>query len=220
MKHSSRKNANAAFYVDYRIGGLQIKNKVTYTYNKSTDVPFNSFSDYSHLLPYMRLYDENGDYVRRLEKFDGASGTQVNPLYEINFYNSFDHSGYDEVTDDLSLNWRITDGLRLRGQFSVLMRNSTGDLYKDPASASYSASTGNINGEKNRIHTKENSDRRKPVTHVQQYLQGTQSQYLLVLQHETNAEHCFRNTLPGISGWRPCLFKLCGRSIRKAQQLR
>lgn len=148
MKHSSRKNANAAFYVDYRIGGLQIKNKVTYTYNKSTDVPFNSFSDYSHLLPYMRLYDENGDYVRRLEKFDGASGTQVNPLYEINFYNSFDHSGYDEVTDDLSLNWRITDGLRLRGQFSVLMRNSTGDLYKDSASASYSASTGNINGEK------------------------------------------------------------------------
>ena len=148
MKHSSRKNANAAFYVDYRIAGLQIKNKVTYTYNKSTDVPFNSFSDYSHLLPYMRLYDENGDYVRRLEKFDGASGTQVNPLYEINFYNSFDHSGYDEVTDDLSLNWRITDGLRLRGQFSVLMRNSTGDLYKDPASASYSASTGNINGEK------------------------------------------------------------------------
>lgn len=148
MKHSSRKNANAAFYVDYRIGGLQIKNKVTYTYNKSTDVPFSSFSDYSHLLPYMRLYDENGDYVRRLEKFDGASGTQVNPLYEINFYNSFDHSGYDEVTDDLSLNWRITDGLRLRGQFSVLMRNSTGDLYKDPASASYSASTGNINGEK------------------------------------------------------------------------
>ena len=148
MKHSSRKNANAAFYVDYRIGGLQIKNKVTYTYNKSTDGPFNSFSDYSHLLPYMRLYDENGDYVRRLEKFDGASGTQVNPLYEINFYNSFDHSGYDEVTDDLSLNWRITDGLRLRGQFSVLMRNSTGDLYKDPASASYSASTGNINGEK------------------------------------------------------------------------
>lgn len=148
MKHSSRKNANAAFYVDYRIGGLQIKNKVTYTYNKSTDVPFNSFSDYSHLLPYMRLYDENGDYVRRLEKFDGASGTQVNPLYEINFYNSFDHSGYDEVTDNLSLNWRITDGLRLRGQFSVLMRNSTGDLYKDPASASYSASTGNINGEK------------------------------------------------------------------------
>ena len=148
MKHSSRKNANAAFYVDYRIGGLQIKNKVTYTYNKSTDVFFFSFSDYSHLLPYMRLYDENGDYVRRLEKFDGASGTQVNPLYEINFYNSFDHSGYDEVTDDLSLNWRITDGLRLRGQFSVLMRNSTGDLYKDPASASYSASTGNINGEK------------------------------------------------------------------------
>ena len=35
---------------------------------------------------------------RRPKKFDGASGTSKNPLYEINFYNSFDHSGYDEVT--------------------------------------------------------------------------------------------------------------------------
>ena len=44
--------------------------------------------------------------------------------------------------------WAYVSKVRLRGQFSVLMRNSTGDLYKDPASASYSASTGNINGEK------------------------------------------------------------------------
>lgn len=148
MKHSSRKNANAAFYVDYRIGGLQIKNKVTYTYNKSTDVPFNSFSDYSHLLPYMRLYDEEGNYVRRLEDFGGYSGSQVNPLYEINFYNSFDRTSYNEVADDLSLNWHITDGLRLRGQFSVLMRNTSSDLYKDPASASYSSATSSVNGDK------------------------------------------------------------------------
>ena len=148
MKHSDRKNANAAFYVDYRFHGLQIKNKVSYTYNKSSDVPFNSFSDYSHLLPYMRLYDHNGQYVRRLENFSGYSGTKVNPLYEINFYNSYDTSTYNEIADDLSLNWLITNSLRLRGQFSVLMRNSSSELYKDPASASYTSNTGMTNGDK------------------------------------------------------------------------
>src|SRR5699024_10478755 len=53
-----------------------------------------------------------------------------------------------EVADDLSLNWHITDGLRLRGQFSVLMRNTSSDLYKDPASASYSSTTSSVNGDK------------------------------------------------------------------------
>ncbi|WP_290539995.1 SusC/RagA family TonB-linked outer membrane protein [Alistipes sp.] len=148
MKHSDRKNTNVAFYIDYRFGGLQIRNKVTYTYNKSSDVPFNTFSDYSHLLPYMRIHDAEGHYVRRLENFGGYSGSLVNPLYEINFYNSYDRSVYNEVADDLSLNWHITDKLRLRGQFSVLMRDSTQELYKDPASASYSSSSGSLNGDK------------------------------------------------------------------------
>lgn len=148
MKHSSRRNTSAAFYADYRLGGLQIKNKVSYVYNKSTDVPFNTFGDYSHLLPYLRLYDDEGNYVRRLEKFEGMVSSPVNPLYEINFYRSFDHSDYNEVADDLSLNWHITDALRLRGNFSVLMRNTSHELYRDPASAGYSSATGHINGDK------------------------------------------------------------------------
>ena len=88
MKQSNRNVTGAGFYVDYRIGKFQIKNKATFTFGSSNDIPYNSFSDYSHLNPYMRVYDEDGNYLRRLESFAGYSGTQVNPLYEIYNYGS------------------------------------------------------------------------------------------------------------------------------------
>ena len=83
MQKSNRDVTGAGFYIDYRIGKFQVKNKTTFTFGNSNDVPFNSFSDYSHLNPYLRIYNENGNYLRKLESFAGYSGSLVNPLYEI-----------------------------------------------------------------------------------------------------------------------------------------
>lgn len=148
MKHSSRNNSKGAFYVDYRIGGLRIRNVVAFTQNKSSNVPYNTFRTYSHLLPYLRLYDNDGLYLRRLERLGGYIGSLVNPLYEINNYNSFDKSDYSEISDNLNLNWQIIRNLRLKGHFSVLLRNSGQEQFKDPASAEYSSAKGQMSGEK------------------------------------------------------------------------
>ncbi len=148
MKHSSRDVLGAGFYIDYRIGRFQIKNKATYTYSSSSDVPFNSFSDYSHLQPYMRVFDADGNYLRRLESFSGYSGSLVNPLYEMYNYNSYNHSYYREVVDNLLVNWDIVKGLKLRLQMSATLRRSGSDLYKDPASASYGTANLALNGDK------------------------------------------------------------------------
>lgn len=148
MKHSSRDNTGGAFYIDYRIKGLQIRNKVTYNYSNSSNVPYNNFSTYSHLLPYLRLYDKDGQYVRRLENFGGYWGTSVNPLYEINFYNNYDRTSYNEFADNLNINWNIIKGLKLKGRISAMLRRTSGERFKDPASASFSASNGPLNGEK------------------------------------------------------------------------
>lgn len=148
MKLSDRSVTSAGFYVDYRIGRFQIKNKATYTYSASSDVPFNNFSDYSHLQPYMRVYDADGNYLRRLESFAGYSGSLVNPLYEIYNYNSYNRSSYKEVVDNLLVNWDIIKGLRLRLQLSATMRRNGSDLYKDPASASYGTANLALNGDK------------------------------------------------------------------------
>lgn len=149
MKHSSRSTTDAGFYVDYRIGKFQIKNKATFTFSNSSDVPFNSFSDYSHLQPYLRVYDEDGNYLRRLESFAGYSGSLVNPLYEINNYQSYSSSKYNEILDNLLVNWDIVKGLRLRFQMSASIRRSVSELYKDPASSSYGTANLALNGDKN-----------------------------------------------------------------------
>lgn len=148
MKKSSRSVTDAGFYVDYRIGKVQIKNKATFTFGGSSDVPFNSFSDYSHLQPYFRVYDSDGGYVRRLENFSGYSGSLVNPLYEINNYKSYDKSSHHEIVDNLLVNWDIVKGLRLRLQMSATIYRSNSDLYKDPASSSYGTGNLSMNGDK------------------------------------------------------------------------
>lgn len=148
MKHSSRNSTDGSFSIDWRRGGLQIRNMVSFAKNNSSNVPYNTFRTYSHLLPYLRLYDNEGLYVRRLERFGGYSGTLVNPLYEIEYYNSFDKSTYNEISDNLDFNWNIIGGLKLKGHFSALLRNSEQERFKDPSSAAYSSSQGAKNGEK------------------------------------------------------------------------
>ena len=148
MQKSNRNVTGAGFYVDYRIGKFQVKNKVTFTFGNSNDVPFNSFSDYSHLNPYLRIYDEDGNYLRKLESFAGYSGTLVNPLYEIHNYNSYDKSDYYEIVDNLLVNWNITKDLRLRLQMSATIKRDNSELYKDPASASYGTANLALNGDK------------------------------------------------------------------------
>ena len=148
MKHSSRNSTDGSFSIDWRRGGIQIRNMVSFAENNSSNVPYNTFRTYSHLLPYLRLYDNDGLYVRRLERFGGYSGTLVNPLYEIEYYNSFDKSTYSEISDNLDFNWNISGGLKLKGHFSALLRNAGQERFKDPASAAYSSSHGEKNGEK------------------------------------------------------------------------
>ena len=148
MQKSNRNVTGAGFYVDYRIGKFQIKNKATFTFGNSNDVPFNSFSDYSHLNPYLRVYDKDGNYLRKLESFAGYSGSLVNPLYEIHNYGSYDKSNYYEIVDNLLVNWNITKSLRLRLQMSATIKRDNSELYKDPASASYGTGNLAMNGDK------------------------------------------------------------------------
>lgn len=48
---------------------------------------------------------------------------------------SFDRSNYDELINNLSLNWSINDYLRLKGQFSITKKDTDNDFFLDPLSA-------------------------------------------------------------------------------------
>lgn len=182
MRQSHRNTLGAGFYVDYRIGSFQIKNKITYDNMNSSNVPFNSFSNYSHLMPYMKSIDDNGYYRRTLEEFDGYSGSFVNPLYEIHNYNSYDKSKYNEITDNLLINWNINKNLKLLGQFSASMKYSDSDLFKDPASASYNSGSAYLYGDK----TKSSSNNTKLDGILQLQYNGVIKDHNINLNLSTN----------------------------------
>lgn len=94
---------------------LQVKNTVSFTHSKSKESPYGSFSDYTILQPYDTPYNDNGTLKENL-KFSQVSGGRVakNPLYEATLGN-YTWSAYDEVSNNLSLNWYLTDYWTVRG---------------------------------------------------------------------------------------------------------
>ena len=115
MKGSGRDRYSVGFSLDYRMKSLQVKNTVSFTHSKSKESPYGSFSDYTILQPYDTPYNDNGTLKENL-KFSQVSGGRVakNPLYEATLGN-YTWSAYDEVSNNLSLNWYLTDYWTVRG---------------------------------------------------------------------------------------------------------
>lgn len=135
MKKSYRDRYGLGFYVDYRLKNLQVRNYISYNYTKAQESPYGSFSDYTHLLPYDRPYDENGILVKKLEFSDKYGYLSLNnPLYEA-LLGNFQYSKYDEVIDNVSLNWYINDYWSVKGQFSITKQFTKGEKFIDPLSS-------------------------------------------------------------------------------------
>ena len=133
MKGSGRDRYGVGFSLDYRMKNLQVKNTVSFSHMKSNESPFGSFGDYTGLLPFDSPYI-NGDLVKQLT-YSKRSGKDINnPLYESTLAN-YDWQQYDEIVDNLSLNWYLTDYLTLKGQFSVTKRYDSSEKFYDPLSS-------------------------------------------------------------------------------------
>lgn len=141
MKGSSRNRYSIGFSLDYRMESLQVKNTVSFTHSKSEESPYGSFSDYTQLEPYDTPYEDDGTLKQKLQFSQLSSGrTANNPLYEATLAN-YDWDSYDEITNNLSANWYITNEWTLKGRFSLTRKYSTGEKFIDPLSAYTSVSS-------------------------------------------------------------------------------
>lgn len=138
MKGSSRDRYSVGFSLDYRMKSLQVKNTVSFTHAKSEESPYGSFGDYVGLQPYTSPYNDDGTLDEDLP-FTNQPGDlgDTNPLYEATLA-SYDWNSYDEVTDNLSANWYISDYWTLKGQFSVTRKYSSAEKFIDPLSGKVS----------------------------------------------------------------------------------
>ena len=130
MKGSFRRTFNGSITLMYTIKNLTFKNYASYGIQRGEESNYGSFSDYVAQQPYNSPYDENGNLLERLENFYGSSrgNGEANPLYDA-MLNVIDKSGYEELTDNFSIEWNIIDGLTLRGQFGITTTNNHSDYF-------------------------------------------------------------------------------------------
>lgn len=131
MKGSYRDKMSGGLSLSYRFGSFQLKNYFSYSYTKSEESPYGSFSDYASKLPYDEYLDENGNYLETTYPWTG--GTNENPLYEATL-KSYDRSKSWELINNTELLWNINSYLLLKGQFSVTKSNSDSRQFLDPRS--------------------------------------------------------------------------------------
>jgi TonB-linked SusC/RagA family outer membrane protein len=134
MKESYRKRLGGAMFVEYRVGKVQFRNQVSYDGANSQSSPYGSFSDYTCQLPYERIYDDNGVLLKKLE-----TSSRANPLYEASL-GSFNRTKNNTITNNFSFDWRITDNLQFKSQFSISQNISNQNIFKDPLSTTYTYS--------------------------------------------------------------------------------
>ena len=132
MKGSYRDRMAGGLSLSYRLGAFQVRNYFSYTYTKSQESPYGSFSDYTSKLPYDEYKDENGKYLETTYPWTGGSG-EVNPLYEATLKN-YDRNKSWELINNTELLWNIDSYWLLKGQFSVTKSNSDARTFLDPRS--------------------------------------------------------------------------------------
>lgn len=137
MKNSSRRTFNGSITLMYSVKNLIFKNYLTYGMTRGKESNYGSFSDYVAQQPYNSPYDEDGNVVEYFESFYGASSGmgEFNPLYDA-MLNTINKSGYEELTNNFSIEWNIFQGLTLRGQLGITSTWNHSDYFL-PAEHSY-----------------------------------------------------------------------------------
>lgn len=138
MKGSGRDRYSIGFSLDYRVKQLQVKNTVTFGHTKSKESPYGSFSEYTRMQPYEAPYEDDGT-LKQVMKYSLSPSTRAanNPLYEATLGN-YEWNAYDELVNNLSLNWYLNDYLTVKGQFSVTKKYASSEKFYDPLSSKVS----------------------------------------------------------------------------------
>ena len=135
MKESGRDRFGLGFSLIYRIKDkITIKNYISYAHAYNS--PYGSFSQYAKLNPYERIYNDNGELIPKLSDGD------TNPLYDALLPNR-NFTKDQEFREQLSVDWFICDGLRLKGQMAIVKGETSGEIYKSPFSAEFLKTTYN-----------------------------------------------------------------------------
>lgn len=136
MKGSGRDRYSAGLSLSYNPGKkILFRNSLTVTQVDAKESPYGSFASYVSMNPYYPKTDSAGNIIRVIDKWPGTnlehSGQVLNPMYDATLA-SFNRTKYLELIDALSLEWSITNNLRLRGLVSLTKTKTDQDAFTSP----------------------------------------------------------------------------------------
>ncbi|SKD10274.1 TonB-linked outer membrane protein, SusC/RagA family [Chitinophaga ginsengisegetis] len=148
MKGSSRRTFNGTINLSYYYRNIRFTNNLLIGLGESEESPYGSFSDYVKMNPYWSPYEENG----RVRKLLGNPGSSIysgrwsplptNPLYDATL-NTFQNYKTTDITNNLSVEWRIHPDLLFRARLGLTKMNSDSDYFR-PADHTAFAATEDI----------------------------------------------------------------------------
>lgn len=142
MRGSSRETYGAGITLDYRIGKFQILNRTYLDVMNANEVPYQDFSSYSHLQPYLPFTDpQTGEYLPVFDTRLTNSVYYVNPLYEEKYMSSYDTDSYNDFSNQLQVNFFASNDITAKLQFAIDKRYGESKYFIDPASSEFSDTT-------------------------------------------------------------------------------
>lgn len=155
MKGSGRRTTSVNSYLSYRVSNFQFRNDLTLNFNKGTNSPYGSFTQYARLNPYWSPFDENGQMkpfledirdvngaritlMDRYDNLDGqAVGRAANPLYNAGL-NITDQTTYQNVVNNFSLQWQAKNWLRFTSRVAYQTQSDELDRFLPGQHTSFS----------------------------------------------------------------------------------
>lgn len=131
MKGAKRESYGASFRLEYRKPNkFTFANEASYSGATGSNSPYGSFSTYTQMNPYLRIFDEDGNYITRYEN------DVYNPLYVASLKNLSTNTNHI-VRNNLSLDWFVNQDWRINGSFSLEKNFGGSDNFKSPYHPDY-----------------------------------------------------------------------------------
>lgn len=135
MKGDYRRRYSLGFKLDYFVNNsIQISNRSTYTEIETKDTPYGTFSQYTQMNPYDKMYNEDGSVNTDL------SWDLDNPLYEAKL-GSYSTDGTKTFSNSTDLRWDINNMFRLTGHFNISSDMGWAEDFVSPNSRTYKSET-------------------------------------------------------------------------------
>ena len=131
MKGSDRRTLTGLVNLQYRTRKFSFRNNLSIDQNKATNSPYGSFSAFSLMNPYWKMYGDDGKLIF---SYPVGGTVVINPLYDATL-NSKDYAKYTNITENFYAEWEAKKNLRFTARVG-LASQANNSVYFVPATHS------------------------------------------------------------------------------------